>query len=131
MKNFRSEVLLARLILAILIVLAAFGYYVLYPNYKRAKIGAMQTGCCGNLQNIGTALDKYAMQHNGRYPDMLSRLTPVYLKAIPQCPAAKKITYEYIHSSKPEVYTVYCQGDFHPSSRRDYPQYSSVHGFVF
>lgn len=123
---------MARLLLVILIVLSAFGYFIIYPNYLRARRSGMHTECCDNLKNIGMALDEYAKQHNGRYPDVLSRLTPVYLKTIPQCPAAKKITYEYMHSSKPEVYTVYCHGDFHsPDSNYNYPQYSSIHGFVF
>jgi hypothetical protein len=119
----------ARLITVTVIVLAIFGYFFVYPNYMRARTSGRFTHCCGNLKKIGIALEEYAKQHNGRYPDALPRLTPAYLRKIPHCPVSRNSVYEYVHSSKPEAYTVYCLGDYHsPMSRRNSPKYDSIQG---
>jgi hypothetical protein len=128
-----DEVLMARIAYITLVVaLAAYVSYVFFSNHMRACQGALCTGCCGNLMNFGSALEKYAKQHNGKYPDDLQKLIPIYLHEIPKCPAGKYSIYskyEYMHSSKPEAYTVYCRGDFHsPMYFTDCPEYSSFEG---
>ncbi len=123
---------MARLIFVLLTVLLALGYYTVYSNHMRARTGALLTGCCANLKNIGSALDDYGKCHNGRYPDSLSQLTPIYLQALPHCPAGRNSAYGYAHSSKPAAYTVFCQGNFHsPLTNYNFPQYDSIQGFNF
>jgi hypothetical protein len=124
-----QEVLMARLIAVIVTVLAIFGYFFVYPNFLRARTGGRFVHCCSNLKNIGMALEEYAKQHNGRYPDVLLRLTPAYLREIPKCHAGTHGVYEYVHSSKPEAYTVYCPGDYHrPVCQYNGPRYDSIQG---
>jgi len=121
---------MGRLLFVLLTVLVALGYYTVYSNHMRARTGALHTGCCANLKNISFALDDYRKHHNGRYPDSLSKLTPIYLQVIPQCPVSRKSAYGYAHSSNPEVYTVFCEGNLHsPSCNYNFPQYDSIEGF--
>jgi len=116
------------------VIIAAYFSYVFFYNHMRAYHGALCTGCCANLKNIGRAIDDYAKQNNGKYPDDLQKLIPIYIHEIPKCPAGKYnkySRYEYVHSTKPEVYTVYCRGDFHtPMYYQDCPRYSSIEGHI-
>jgi len=77
------------IILGIICVLAA----ILVPNFVRARARGQLTACKSNLKNIGTALEMYFTDNQGRYPVALSQLTPSYLKSVPTCPATGKDTY--------------------------------------
>ena len=50
-------------------------------------------GCTQNLKIIATGLENYASDHGGNYPATLKVLIPIYLEALPTCPAAHKDTY--------------------------------------
>lgn len=41
--------------------------------------------CQSNLKNIGTALEMWAVDHEGERPASLSQLTPTYLPSLPDC----------------------------------------------
>lgn len=103
------------IVIAIIAILAA----ILVPNFIRARAQGQLTSCKSNLKNIGTALEMYATDNLGRYPDASaagSKLTTAdggqqaYLKTIPTCPSAGEVTYMYAVHSNPDVYTLYCQG---------------------
>jgi|GEM_PF-1157906 len=128
-----DEVNMARIAYIILVIaVAAYVSYVFFSNHMRAYQGALCTGCCANLKNFGSALDEYAKQNSGKYPDDLQKLVPIYIHEIPKCPAGKYSRYskyEYVHSTEPEAYTVYCRGDFHtPMFNQNCPRYSSIEG---
>ena len=72
------------IVIAIIAILAA----VLVPNMVRARSRGQLTACTSNLRNIGTAVEMYNVDAKGRYPLLLSDLTPKYLKTIPECPTA-------------------------------------------
>ncbi len=87
----------------------------------------MYDGCFSNLKNIGTAMEMYSSDNQGRYPRTLGALTPNYFKALPRCPAAKRITYQYTRTEIPDCYTVWCQGSYHtPISKVNMPEYDAV-----
>ena len=59
------------IVIAIIAILAA----ILVPNFVRARAQGQLTACKSNLKNVGTALEMYAVDHNGRYPTQLTLLT--------------------------------------------------------
>ena len=94
--------------------------------------------CASNLFRIKSALELYAADHAGHYPNNLAELTQdaKYLKSIPTCPAAARDTYSssYTHTNQPARFTYYCSGSHHDSafgrSCRDVPGYSSTGGIL-
>ena len=68
--------------------------------------------CGTTLKNIGSSLEAYACDHEGRYPDTLNDLCPHYLGLLPQCPI-NRMPYGYEVSHEPENYTLCCQGWVH------------------
>lgn len=122
------------IVIAIIAILAA----ILVPNFVRARGQGHLTACKSNLKNIGTAVEMYSTDHQGRYPGSLSWLTTGnmggYLKTIPTCPAAGSDTYSqaYSASSNPDVFTVFCQGNNHTALDlpSDSPAYDSVQGLI-
>ncbi len=90
--------------------------------------------CQLNLMNIGTALEMWATDHNGHYPESLSRLTPDYLRLMPTCPSARIDTYSqsYNVAKNPDLYTFYCQGHHHGNANlpKNQPYYSGLTGLT-
>ncbi|MCD4786252.1 MAG: ankyrin repeat domain-containing protein [Candidatus Eremiobacteraeota bacterium] len=90
------------------------------------------TDCAVNCKRIGTALEEYARDHDGKYPEKIEILKGQYLEQIPSCPSAKKNTYSdsYKISSDNELFTFYCSGHHHKNIgiKPNYPQYNSSYG---
>ncbi len=105
---------------------------LIFPNFLRTDRPAYLTACKSNLKNIGTALEMYSTDHYGRYPTALSLLTPNYIKVIPTCAKAKKMTYEFTSREKPDCYTMYCSGKYHTeiTNTPNYPQYDAINGLI-
>ena len=130
-KGFSSclAVLFGLFVLAVLAV-------IIVPSFTRPgnRPQGMLTACMSNEKNIGTALEMYATDNNGDYPDDLAKLTPAYLKVIPTCPEAGTDTYSqtYRRSLDMKNFTFYCRGRNHrrASVPRDYPRYNSRSGLV-
>ena len=101
--------------------------------YRYRALGQL-TACESNLRNIGTALEMYSMDHEGRFPRSLVGLTPNYLKKVPTCPACGSDTYSegLADLSRPDAYTVMCTGSSHRRAglRENFPQYSATQGVV-
>lgn len=53
-------------VVAILVILLALALPVMWKVEREAK----RTACLGNLREIGTALELYLGDHNGRFPDI-------------------------------------------------------------
>jgi len=51
------------IVIAIIAILAA----ILIPNFLHARAEAQTSGCEGNEKQIATALEEYAVDHNGSY----------------------------------------------------------------
>jgi len=113
------------IVIAIIAILAA----ILVPNFLRARAQGQLTACKSNLKNIGTAMEMYSSDSQGRYPTNLSLITPNYLKTIPTCASAGVATYSYVRTTVPDAYTVSCSGSFHtPMTGANYPKYDAVQG---
>lgn len=117
------------IVIAIIAILAA----VLIPNIIRARGRSLLTACTTNLRNIGTAVEMYNVDNNGRYPAGLGGLTPNYIKTVPTCPSAGSDSYSGSYSSGiiPDTYEVFCQGSFHSGfTDQDYPRFDAAQGLI-
>jgi serine/threonine protein kinase len=102
---------------------------ILAPNFLRARACGSLTGCKSNTKNIGTAMEMYSSDNQGRYPLTLNQITPNYLRTLPTCPDAGKMTYAYVRREKPDNYTAYCSGNYHKGRMAaGFPQYDAVQG---
>jgi hypothetical protein len=111
--------------------------------FDKAKAQGQFTACTSNLKNLGTALEMYSTDYKGKYPPVdsgLSLLTPNYLKTIPACPAAGKVTYSYTGGPDAALngpgYQDYmelrCVGSNHKAVgvQGDLPAYTGVYGLI-
>ena len=123
------------IVIAIIAILAA----ILVPNFIRARAQGQLTACKSNLKNIGTALEMYSTDWSGKYPNplALTKLTPNYLKSIPECPAAASNTYTLSSTvlnpdNYQDYYYVQCAGANHKavSVTADYPAYNGIQGLI-
>lgn len=121
------------------VMLVALMSAILVPNFIRARASGQFTACKSNLRNVGTALEMYSTDHQGRYPPEVGRLAGDYLKSIPTCPSAGRSTYLQGYVASPAVpgvshdaYTVVCAGTNHKAvdAAANYPQYNSVQGLI-
>jgi serine/threonine protein kinase len=114
------------LVIVALIVLVSS---ILVPNFLRARPQGSLTPCKSNLKNMGTAMEMYSSDNQGRYPLSLSQITPNYLKTLPTCDGARKVNYAYVRREKPDNYTIYCIGNYHKGMiAGGFPQYDAVQG---
>lgn len=93
--------------------------------------GSFSTSTCwGNMKLIGSACEKYAEEHKGKFPDSLKDISHAYLKKLPEC-LITEMEYIYTVSHNPERYTISCRGWAH---RKQYGEknlcYSSENSFV-
>ncbi|MCD6310819.1 MAG: hypothetical protein J7M18_08880 [Candidatus Eremiobacteraeota bacterium] len=88
--------------------------------------------CKSNMQKIGIAIDKYAEDHDGQYPESLSDIVPDYIDSLPECPSSKLTeSYGYVLSEAQKEYTIYCKGEnAHKRAgiQTGWPQYNSWKG---
>jgi hypothetical protein len=102
--------------------------------------GGQLTACKSNCKNLATALEMYASDFGGLYPQDMARLTSGnYLKSIPTCPAAGKDTYSatYRYRSKPDNFSFFCAGDNHEKAYSgfdrpsiNFPKYNGELGLI-
>jgi hypothetical protein len=119
---------------------AVMGLGALWLMMPRRHTGGQLTACKSNLKNIGTAYEMYSTDFAGKYPPHIGLLTPNYLKTIPECPEAQKVTYKVSMSPgapmNPEGYEDYyyveCYGANHTSVSvtANYPAYNGIQGLI-
>lgn len=124
------------IVIAIIAILAA----ILVPNFIRARAQGQLTACKSNCKNIGTALEMYSTDWNGKYPttgNLQAGLSPNYLKVIPECPSAGTDSYSAGYVGAPNTgYTNYysyaCVGTNHTALAvpANYPYYDAIGGLV-
>jgi len=121
------------IVIAIIAILAA----ILVPNFIRARAQGQVTACKCNLRNISTALEMYATDSGGRYPEsgqLAAGLVPNFMSTIPTCASAGADTYSaaYEASLNPDSYTVVCGGSNHSGVglAANFPQYNGTEGLV-
>jgi len=102
------------------------------PRLALSRARATHSACVSNLRNIGAALQIYANDNDGDYPDNLQALTagtPAPLGRIPTCPSDNsdyQATYQVNHEDK--RFTLVCNGVHHLQMvhiEKGYPQYYS------
>jgi len=62
-------------VISIIAILAA----ILFPVFARAREKTRQTSCCGNLHQLGLALQMYARDYEGRLPAEHNNFRPLVL----------------------------------------------------
>lgn len=86
-----------------------------YPNGQRRSGAAIS--CASNCENLATAIGMYA-DDSHQLPAQLDQLVAGrYLKTIPTCPAAGRVTYRY--EKFQSEWTINCQGDYHTGTHPD------------
>ncbi|MCD4786297.1 MAG: serine/threonine protein kinase [Candidatus Eremiobacteraeota bacterium] len=107
------------------------------PYFSRARApypGSTSIQCQQNCKNIAHALDIYARENNGHYPENLGQLTPKYIRAIPTCTTAKKETYTSSYHTNRErtSFTFYCNGENHRNVgvEGNFPKFDSYKGIL-
>jgi hypothetical protein len=115
------------------------------PSFLKARAQGNLAACESNIKNLATALEMYATDHTGTYPESLDNLTKIgvnergvsvgpYIKTIPLCPASKlPSSYGYKSATVPDYFTLWCKGDHtHEAAGQTngYPQYAPGRGMV-
>lgn len=88
--------------------------------------------CHSNLKNLGTALEMWAVDHQGAYTRNLDEAaTSADMPEVPSCPAAGKPTYVVRLEGK-DGYLIWCQGEHHQADGLppDYPRYGPPEGLI-
>ena len=95
------------IVIAIIAILAA----ILVPNFIKARAQGQLTACKSNEKNQATALEMYATDNNGRYPNTMTgtEFSGNYMKTLPTCPASATY-YSYTRAATPDAYTMWCSG---------------------
>jgi prepilin-type processing-associated H-X9-DG protein len=53
------------------------GAAVMIPHYNRTRLAAHRNVCASNLRKIGAALERYALDNGGKFPESLAKLMVV------------------------------------------------------
>lgn len=84
-------------------------------------------------------MEMYSTDNSGHYPSSLDQLVPKYIKELPECEAAGKMSYTlmtgqtaYNTRGFEDYYLLQCQGSFHTacSIPKNYPQYDGISGLL-
>lgn len=86
--------------------------------------------CEGNLRNLASALEMYANDNSGRFPVLLSSLTPNYIRVIPYCPTAGVDTYSCGYMGKEKDFFLCCIGKNHKNLPENSPAYIHNQGLI-
>lgn len=112
------------------------------PSPRPAPAGSAQSSgsesselvrCHSNLKILGTALELWAVDHQGSYSTNLDEVVAGLddMPGVPSCPAAGKPTY-VVRLEGEGGYQLWCQGEHHKADGLppDYPRYSPPEGLI-
>jgi hypothetical protein len=123
---YRNELVLPSVPMMTAMLLVALVFVSSCAPGCRMRPQGQLTACRSNLRNIGLALEEYACDHGGVYPQTLLQLTPQYLTSVPTCPAAGKDTYSRKFVSSSSGWTLMCAGCHHHGAGIDAPDSINV-----
>lgn len=117
LKSKRAFTLIELMIaIAIIAILAA----ILVPSFKKARAKSQLATCTQNCRSLATALEMYAVDFDGRYPDLsglagLGMLTAGnYMRRLPECPSKGQCTFlDYASNTTPDKFSFSCLGNQH------------------
>lgn len=128
--------------LMIVIAIISVLCLIMLPNMMRSRDAAKLSSCKYNLRAIAAAMEIYATDNSGMYPQKVETLTTVnnegqaYMRTIPNCPVAGNNNpylqgYEVVSAPR-NNYTLCCKGHYHQimGLDEDYPKYSAASGLI-
>jgi type II secretion system protein G len=132
MRHRRGFTLIEMMVVIAIIAVLAF---LMVPNYMRARSRTQLTSCQAGMKTLGTALEMYAADNSGHYPDSVADINASrHLVTIPTCPSIGADTYSggYAATRNPDRYTVVCAGANHTGMEvpENFPQYNNTQGLV-
>ncbi len=100
--------------LMVVIAILAILFAILTPVLMRARFKTYHSACIGNVRNLATGLESYAMENDGRYPETLAILSDPstsHMRSLPACPSVNE-EYEgtYEVSGNGKEYRITCPG---------------------
>ncbi|MFP4496582.1 MAG: hypothetical protein ACLFQV_00090 [Vulcanimicrobiota bacterium] len=119
-------------ITAIIFLIISAGVFLFLGQFKNEIYYRI---CIKNTEKIRNALEKYASDHQGKYPEKLNQLTPDYLKKIPVCWTLPEASYaDNYHGYSIGGYNYcrfQCPGN-HPGlgGGTGFPRYNSLDGIL-
>lgn len=135
---FHFLVLITGLVLGV--GLAWWNADLFVPEYLEGRRPGRVSACAANLTRIGIAIEAYSKEH-GMLPESQYDLVPDYLKKLPDCPSAHRMSYRtsfgpYAGNNKsadPHYFLVECCGENHKGALMapDFPTYDSNVGLMF
>ena len=118
--------LIAGAVLVVSVPVLAIVAAILIPNFLHARDESMVAADENNLKQIAVAVERYAVDHNGAYPDNLPQLVPKYLIKLPAVPGGDGTgAYDYHHpaSVQPDAkYEIWDDGSMDPTTLGDLPR---------
>lgn len=96
------------------------------PSFVHARAESQLVTDQENLKRIATALEQYAVDHGGNYPDNLPQLVPTYLPKLPVVPGGDNTgAYDYHHPASLQSggkYEVWDDGSMDPTTMGSLPR---------
>lgn len=100
-------------------------------QWGEARVAGQLNACKSNLKNLAIALEMWATDHDGKYPDKIEALSPDYLIRIPTCPASTGAPYTFKEMDQPTGYELECTGDHSAAGYAPgYPAIDGLHGLL-
>ncbi|MBV8366032.1 MAG: zinc-ribbon domain-containing protein [Candidatus Eremiobacteraeota bacterium] len=119
------------LIIAVALVIVGIPFLaiiaaILIPNFLHARSEAELAADEQNLKSIAVAVERYAVDHDGKYPDDLPQLVPAYISKLPAVPGGDGTgAYDYHHpaSVQPDAkYEIWDDGSMDPTTMSRLPR---------
>ena len=109
-------------------------FFLTAPTWAQENSSAGDLDLCkSNLQTLGTALEKWATNNSGLYPDTMGQLFPDYLATPLLCPTKDSDTYStsYYHGEARFWCQLRCTGDHTGADLpKGLPAYTSEWGLI-
>ena len=118
--------LIAAAVLFISIPVLGIVAAIAIPNFIHAKAESMTVADENNLKQIAMALEQYAVDHDGKYPQNLPQLVPAYIAKLPVVPGGDGTgAYDYHHPASMAAdgkYEIWDDGSMDSTTLGNLPQ---------